>query len=65
MIFECTSALPQAAALKPTIPLDPIDGILAAFKTHQVGGHNNEQGHAVRMSLIRDPRFAIRDSRGW
>lgn len=59
----CTSAWPQAAASKPAIPLDPVDGILAAFKTHQVvtlgeGGHNNEQGHAVRMSLIRDPRFA-------
>jgi hypothetical protein len=63
MIFECTSVLPQAAALKPAIPLDPIDGVLAAFRTHQVvtlgeGGHNNEQTHALRMSLIRDPRFA-------
>jgi hypothetical protein len=60
--FVCASAWPQAAATKPAIPLDPVDGILAAFKTHQVvtvgeGGHNNEQGYAVRMSLIRDPRF--------
>ena len=60
--FVCTSAWPQAAATKPAIPLDPVDGILAAFRTHQLvtlgeGGHNNEQGYAVRMSLIRDPRF--------
>lgn len=58
----CTSAWPEAAT-KPAVPLDPIDGILAAFKTHQVvtlgeGGHNNEQTHALRLSLIRDPRFA-------
>jgi hypothetical protein len=57
----CTSAWPEGAT-KPAVPLDPVDGILAAFRTHQVvtlgeGGHNNEQGYAVRMSLIRDPRF--------
>lgn len=53
----------QAEESRPAVPLDPIDGILAAFKTHQVvtigeGGHNNEQTHALRLSLIRDPRFA-------
>jgi hypothetical protein len=58
-----TGAWPQAAEIKPAVPLDPIEGILAAFKTHQVvtvgeGGHNNEQTHALRVSLIRDPRFA-------
>src|SRR5688572_14909843 len=58
-----TCAWSQTAELRPAAPLDPIDGILAAFKTHQVvtlgeGGHNNEQTHALRMALIRDPRFA-------
>jgi hypothetical protein len=58
-----TCAWSQTAELRPAVPLDPIEGILAAFKTHQVvalgeGDHNNEQGHAVRMSLIRNPRFA-------
>lgn len=58
-----TCAWSQTAELRPAVPLDPIDGILAAFKTHQVvtigeGGHNNEQTHALRLSLIRDPRFA-------
>jgi hypothetical protein len=58
-----TCAWSQTAELRLAVPLDPIEGILAAFKTHQVvalgeGDHNNEQGHAVRMSLIRDRRFA-------
>lgn len=43
-------------------PVDAILGILEAFDTHSVvalgeGDHNNEQGHAFRLSLIRDPRF--------
>lgn len=61
--LACTCAWPQSAELKPAVPLDPVEGILAAFKTHQVvalgeGDHNNEQGHAFRLSLIRDRRFA-------
>lgn len=58
-----TSAWAEEVTTRPAIPLDPIDGILAAFGTHQVvtvgeGGHNNEQTHALRLSMIRDPRFA-------
>lgn len=61
--FASICAWPQTAAMRLAVPLDPIDGILAALKTHRVvtlgeGGHNNEQTHALRMSLIRDPRFA-------
>jgi hypothetical protein len=61
LAYAC--AWPQAPVTKPAVPLDPVEGILAAFKSHQVvalgeGDHNNEQGHAVRLSLIRDPRFA-------
>jgi len=49
----------QAAA---AMPLDPVDGILHAFKTHDVvalgeGDHGNEQGAAFRTKLYRDPRF--------
>jgi hypothetical protein len=45
------------------IPIDPINGILEAFKTHNVvalcdGGHGCEQAYALRVALIRDPRFA-------
>jgi hypothetical protein len=44
-------------------PLDPITAILGAFETHPLvalgeGSHGNEQGHALRLRLIRDPRFA-------
>jgi hypothetical protein len=43
------------------IPIDPINGILEAFKTHSVvalcdGGHGCEQAYALRVALIRDPR---------
>lgn len=60
--FASASTWAQTLETMSAVPLDPIEGILAAFRTHQVvtlgeGGHNNEQGYAVRMSLIRDPRF--------
>ena len=46
----------------PTQPMDPIAGILDAFKTHSVvalgeGDHGNEQGHRFRLALVRDSRF--------
>jgi hypothetical protein len=45
------------------VAIEPITGILEMFKTHDVvalseGNHGNEQGHAFRVALIRDPRFA-------
>ena len=48
---------------KPAVPLDPIAAIVDAFRTHDIvalgeGRHNNEQGYAFRLALIRDPRFA-------
>ena len=53
----------QAIAGTPAAPIDPITGILEMFKTHDVvalseGNHGNEQGHAFRLALIRDPRFS-------
>jgi hypothetical protein len=49
----------QTAAAKPS---DPVDGIINAFKTHDVvalgeGDHGNEQGATFRAKLYRDPRF--------
>jgi len=43
--------------------VDAISGILDVFRTHQIvalgeGRHGNNQSHAVRLALIRDPRFA-------
>jgi hypothetical protein len=59
-IIVCAGA--QEAA-PPATPMDPMTGILDAFRSHQVvalgeGTHGNEQGHAFRLALIRDPRFA-------
>jgi len=43
-------------------PLDPVDGIAAAFRTRQLVAiadpHGNEQAHAFRLALIRDARLA-------
>lgn len=51
------------ASLKPAAPLDATSAIIDAFQTHDIvalgeGSHGNEQGHAFRLSLIRDPRFS-------
>jgi hypothetical protein len=50
------------AQVKPATSLDPITAIIDAFSAHEIvalgeGRHNNEQGHAFRLALIRDPRF--------
>jgi hypothetical protein len=47
----------------PSVPVEPIGAILDAFRSHPVvalgeGSNANEQGHAFRLALIRDPRFA-------
>jgi hypothetical protein len=46
----------------PSTPIDPVVGILEAFRTHTIvalgeGAHGNEQGAAFRVALIRDPGF--------
>lgn len=62
-LLSVSSALAQSTALKKAVPVDPIAAILEAFRSHPIvalaeGSHNNEQGHAFRLALIRDPRFA-------
>jgi hypothetical protein len=70
MSLAAASQVPTAGALAQTAaprrratPLEPISAILEAFRTHSVvalgeGPHNNLQGHAFRLALIRDPKFA-------
>jgi hypothetical protein len=53
----------QDVSPKPAVPLNPITAILEAFQTHSIvalgdGAHGNEQSHAFRLSLVRDPKFA-------
>jgi len=55
----------QATVPTPAVPVDPIGAILDAFSSHSIvalseGTHGNEQSLAFRLSLIRDPRFALR-----
>lgn len=52
----------EAAAQTPAVPVNAIAAILDAFGSHSVvalgeGPHGNEQGHAFRLALIREPRF--------
>ena len=50
---------------RPTVkhaePRDPVDAIIAAFRTHHIvalgEAHGNEQSHAVLRRLVQDPRF--------
>jgi hypothetical protein len=53
----------QDTSRKPAIRLDPVSVILNAFSSYPIvalgeGPHGNEQGHAFRLALLRDPRFA-------
>ena len=59
------AAGPQTAAplSRPATPEDAVTAIVDAFQSHSVvalgeGPHGNEQGHAFRLALVRDPRFA-------
>ena len=53
----------RGGAVAPAVPVDPVAAIIDAFRSHDVvalgdGAHGNEQSHAFRLALIRDPRFA-------
>ena len=52
----------QPAPAPPAVPIEPIGAIVEAFRSHAIVAigedHGNEQGHAFRVALIRDPRFA-------
>ena len=55
----------QPTVLTPAVPVDPIGASVDACGSHSVvalseGTHGNEQGLAFQLSLIRDPRFALR-----
>ena len=52
----------QAQASSPAVPIEPVRAILNAFQSYQVvglgtGAHNNEQGHAFVLSVIRHADF--------
>jgi hypothetical protein len=46
---------------KPAVPVDPVDGIIEAFKTHHVvmlpgGAHGNQRDFDLLLRLLRDSR---------
>ncbi len=48
----------------PAVPVDGITAVIEAFRSHRIVAisdgvsHGDEQNHAFRLALIRDPRFA-------
>ena len=61
LVVPALAFLAAGAVTGVTPPLDAIATILDAFRTHAVVAidepHGDEQSHAFRLSLIRDPRF--------
>ena len=64
-IWLCLVTSQPACHLSPgkASRVDAISGILDAFRAHHIvalgeGIHGNNQSHAVRLALVRDPRFA-------
>ena len=51
----------QDTTPRPGVPVEPVSAILDAFDHHDVVAvgdpPGNEQAHAFRLALIRDPRF--------
>ena len=62
MVLGVTLSAQQGAPPRPAAPVEAITGILDVLRSHQLvalgDAHGNEQVHAVRLALIRDPRFA-------
>ena len=54
-----SSSTAQGSA--PAVPLEPVPAILDAFQSHDIVAlgepHMIEQGHALRVALVKDPRF--------
>src|SRR5262245_7400450 len=64
VVVLALAAVALRAQTKPATPLDPIATIIDALRTHDIvalgeGRHNNEQGYAFRLALLREPRFAM------
>src|SRR5258708_35312549 len=51
----------QPSAPRLASPVEPVAAILDAFRSNNIVAlsepHGNEQAHALRLALIRDPRF--------
>jgi uncharacterized protein (TIGR03435 family) len=61
LVVERPAGVQPGETLKPLIPVDAVEGILDAFRTHQVVAmsdpHGNQQQYDVLMTLVQQPRF--------
>jgi erythromycin esterase-like protein len=63
LLLGIAAAAQAQDGVRPAVPRDAVAGILGAFSSHRLvalgeGQHWNEQGHAFRVALLRDLRFA-------
>src|SRR6185436_7324801 len=56
LVLLLFTALAQTAPV-PAKPVEPIGAIVDVLRTHSLVALGDEQGHAFRLALIRDPRF--------
>jgi len=56
-----TAGVRAQSGRRPAVPVDPVDGIVEAFKSHNVvmlpGGHGSKQFHDLLLRILRDPRI--------
>ena len=61
LVVERPTGVQPGETPKPLAPVDAIEGILDAFRTHAVVAisdpHGNQQQHDVLMTLVQQPRF--------
>lgn len=61
LVVERPAGVQPGETAKPLAPVDAIEGILDAFRTHAVVAisdpHGNQQQHDVLMTLVQQPRF--------
>lgn len=65
VLMLCAPSLSESGQITqpaPILPVEPVGAILDAFRAHSIvalcDAHGNEQNHAFRLALLRDPRFA-------
>src|SRR3954452_11167429 len=61
VILAAFALVSAGQAVKPAVRVDPIDGIVEAFRTHTVvmlpGGHGGRPGYDLLLAIVRDPRI--------
>lgn len=61
-VIMTATAAAQSAPRRPPTPINPVDAIIDAFRTHTLVGlgestHGGVADHALRLAVLRDPRL--------